>query len=183
MRKISRQTRAVARALADRLAKRDDDHGAALERWGKAYAAWLYGGRIGPPPSKPERYAGVPTGEALWEPVRFPGERRKPGEVLPRLRSTHELCVLEIVKKARRAKQGRARGVAGAREERKRQRSDPAVAAAQRRRDNTVRDLIRDGESSDREIVRLMQERGLPIGREKVAEIRRLMRPGGLARF
>jgi hypothetical protein len=59
-------------------------------------------------------------------------------------------------------------------------RGAPEVSAKERRMLAAIRDAVREGEA-DRKIVRMMRARGYHVGREKVAEIRRSMRPRGLA--
>jgi hypothetical protein len=184
MRKLpKRDIPAAARELANSVSDSFATEKAARTAWGKAYAEWVDGGCVGTRP--PKTFAKVVTADApaAWVSVTFPGQRRDPGDLLPRLRSAREVRTLKLAmegRKARNAKRGQRKGAEKARAAKQEKLAAPPAVAKARRMVAAIRDAIRDGES-DRAIVRMMKARGYAVGREKVAEIRAGTRRGGLA--
>jgi hypothetical protein len=179
--RLSKSDQAVVDELLRRLAGDDRAERATREAFGVAWTRWVESGGSGPRPVPPERPQGDPN-IGGWVPVRFPGDRRQVGE-LSRLRTSREERALRYAvdgRRARHAKAGRASAASKARVAKEKSRGAPEVSAKERRMLAAIRDAVREGEA-DRKIVRMMRARGYHVGREKVAEIRRSMRPRGLA--
>jgi hypothetical protein len=138
--KLSRQDQAVVDEVLARLRQGDARKRAERERFGAAWVEWVKN-PVGPRPEPPPRPVGDPS-LAVWEPVRFPGDRRLPGEVLPRLRSSRETRLLDLAIEGRRTRHTNKKKAEGGRAAFARNTTVKSTAAKNRR---IVERAARDG--------------------------------------
>jgi hypothetical protein len=99
-RKLGKHDQAVVDDLLRRLRADDAAEAAVKAAWGATYAAWVKDPARHSKPEPLQRPQGCVPG--AWVAVTFPGQRRQPGAILPRLRTAREERAIRLANEGRR---------------------------------------------------------------------------------